>query len=80
MKQWMISGVLMVALTGCASQAINEMNVGLGNAMGQHISGLERALGKPAEVVREGNKHIIAGLKKATLNPAMWTHGRMWKG
>ena len=69
MKQWMISGVLMVALTGCASQAINEMNVGLGNAMGQHISGLERALGKPAEVVREGNQTHYRWFKESHIEP-----------
>ena len=69
MKRWMISGVLMVALTGCASQAINEMNVGLGNAMGQHISGLERALGNPAEVVREANQTHYRWFKESYIEP-----------
>lgn len=69
MKHWMISGILMAALTGCASQAINKMNVGLGNAMNQHISSLERALGEPVEVMREGNQTRYRWFKESQIEP-----------
>ena len=46
-RQWVIGSTLILGLLGCASQAIEEMNSGLGLAMSQHISSLENALGKP---------------------------------
>ena len=75
MRQWVIGSTLILGLLGCASQAIEEMNSGLGLAMSQHISNLENALGKPAEVAREGNQTRYAGSKRATLNPVMWKSG-----
>ncbi len=56
MKQRLVVGLLLVGLIGCTSQAIDQMNSGLDNAMGEHINGLEKALGKPAEISREGNQ------------------------
>ena len=69
MKQGLLAVGLLVGLIGCASQAIDEMNSGLGHAMGEHIGSLERALGKPAEVVREGNQTRYRWFKENHIQP-----------
>ena len=69
MKQWVIGVTLVLGLVGCAAQAIEEMNSGLSLAMGQHISGLENALGKPAEVVLEGDQTRYRWFKESHIEP-----------
>jgi len=69
MKQLVIGAALIFGLVGCASQAIEEMNSGLGLAMGQHISGLENALGKPAEVALEGAQTRYRWFKESRIEP-----------
>ena len=68
-RQWVIGSTLILGLLGCASQAIEEMNSGLGLAMSQHISSLENALGKPAEVAREGNQTRYRWFKESHIEP-----------
>ena len=71
MKQRILVVGLLAGLVGCASQAIDQMNSGLGHAMGEHISSLEKALGTAAEVVREGNQTRYRWFKKTIFSPVM---------
>ena len=51
------SGVVVIGalgLVGCATTAIDSMNQGLSQAMGEPVSQLESALGDAAEVTVEG--------------------------
>tara|TARA_B100000900_G_scaffold91206_1_gene74533 strand:+ start:15 stop:527 length:513 start_codon:yes stop_codon:yes gene_type:complete len=78
MKQRILVVGLLVGLVGCASQAIDQMNSGLGHAMGEHISGLEKALGTPAEIVREGNQTRYRWFKENHIQPCnveVWADG-----
>jgi|TARA_B110000305_G_C19023713_1_gene440552 hypothetical protein len=43
-------------LSACSTKALDDMNYGLSKAMGEHVRLVEQALGKPAEVAREGNR------------------------
>ena len=69
MKFWLIAVVVGLGLAGCTSQAIEQMNSGLSSALGQHVSSLEDALGKPAEVVREGNQTRYRWFKESHIEP-----------
>ena len=69
MKQRILVVGLLAGLVGCASQAIDQMNSGLGHAMGEHISSLEKALGAAAEVVREGNQTRYRWFKENHIQP-----------
>ena len=69
MKFWLIAVVVGLGLAGCTSQAIEQMNSGLSSALGQHVSSLEDALGKPAEVEREGNQTRYRWFKESHIEP-----------
>lgn len=69
MKQWLISGALVLGLTGCASQAIDRMNSGLDFAMRQNVSHLIDALGQPAETSDDGDRTRYRWFKESHIEP-----------
>ena len=60
---------ILLSLSGCALQAIDDMNAGLSDAMGQHISSVESALGKPAEVARKDDRTLYRWFSESHIEP-----------
>lgn len=69
MRNWLILSFMVLGLSGCASRAIDEMNAGLTSAMGQHIGKVEAALGKPAEVIRKGDRTRYRWFLESNIEP-----------
>ena len=61
-----VIGFLVVA---CSPVSIDQMNRGLAKSMASHISGLEDALGKPAEIVREGERTRYRWFTESHIEP-----------
>jgi hypothetical protein len=69
-----VNGVCLVgalSLAGCATTAIDSMNQGLSQAMGEPVSRLESALGQAVEVTVEVQTRDIAGSLNPTLSPVI---------
>ena len=58
-----------LSLSGCALQAIDDMNAGLSGAMGQHISSVESALGVPAEVAIKDDRTLYRWFSESHIEP-----------
>jgi hypothetical protein len=69
MKQWLVGGALVLGLTGCASQAIENMNAGLSLAMGKNVSHLSEALGQPIETTDQGSRTRYRWFKESHIEP-----------
>jgi hypothetical protein len=69
MKQWLVGGALVLGLTGCASQAIENMNAGLSLAMGKNVSHLTEALGQPIETTDQGSRTRYRWFKESHIEP-----------
>ena len=56
-------------LCACSTTSIDNMNKGLSESMSSHISKLEDAFGKPAEVAREGNRTRYRWFAESHIEP-----------
>lgn len=74
-KQAMIAmGV--IALAGCSTAFLDQMNSGLNQAMGQPISKVESALGPSAQVSQDGDRTKYRWFTESSIQPCdvqVWT-------
>ncbi len=67
-----VNGVCLVgalSLAGCATTAIDSMNQGLSQAMGEPVSRLESALGQAVEVTVEGTNTRYRWFTESYIEP-----------
>lgn len=61
--------VIGAVLVACSTVSIDQMNRGLSKSMASHVSGLEGALGEPAEIVREGERTRYRWFSESHIEP-----------
>ena len=69
MRNFLTVSLVFFSLSGCALQAIDEMNAGLTNALGHHVGKVEAALGKPAEVILKGDRTRYRWFSESNIEP-----------
>lgn len=63
------AGALALGLAGCSTVALDQMNSGLAQAIGQPVSQVESALGTAAEVTRDGAQTKYRWFAESVIEP-----------